>query len=159
MSKHVEAFKQKHLKSGEVIVATGEGYIGEMMGQGKNRQHNGVLLVSGERVVFYRKGLFGEVLESIPLKSITSIERKSLFGHRTIRLHTSHDQLEFKTISKAQEDSLTQAIESGRTADNTKTHTTVPASDALVQLAALRDAGIVTESEFIAKKAELLARM
>ena len=99
-SKHVAKFREAHLKPGEKIVAWGEGYIGEMMGSGDKTQHNGALIVTGERVVFYRKGFLGEVLETIPLPRITSIERKSMMGHRTIRMHTSHDQLEFKTFEK-----------------------------------------------------------
>lgn len=49
-------------RCGEQIVAWGEGYIGEMMGKGKDAQHNGVLSITGSRAAFYRKGLFGEVI-------------------------------------------------------------------------------------------------
>lgn len=84
------------------------------MGQGKDKQHNGALIVTGQRVAFYRKGFLGEVIETIPLKSITSIERKSTLGHRVIRIHTSHDDLEFKMFSKDAELALIEAIEAGR---------------------------------------------
>ncbi len=55
------------------------------MGSGKDAQQTGALIVTNVRVAFYRKGILGEVLENIPLKAITSIERKSLLGHRTIK--------------------------------------------------------------------------
>jgi hypothetical protein len=80
------------------VVATLEGYIGTIMGQGKNQQHNGQLIVTNQRVVFYRKGFLGEVFETIPLSKITSIEQKSFLGHRAVTLHTSHDELSFKTF-------------------------------------------------------------
>ena len=114
-SKHVAAFRTKHAKANEQIKAWAEGYIGKMMGKGNDTQHNGVLIVTGERVIFYRKGFFGEVIETIPLKNITSMERKSLLGHRTIRIHTSHDALEFKLFDQSAERLIVDSIEAGRT--------------------------------------------
>lgn len=167
-NKHVKAFQEKHAKAGESIASWGEGYIGEMMGKGKDTQHNGVLLVTGERVVFYRKGIFGEVIESIPLKAITSIERKSLLGHRTVRLHTSHDDLTFKTFKKEDEAALVAAIEAGRSAPSSTdpvgvglpqpTPTPSPL-EAIRQLGDLKAAGLLTEAEFESKKAALLSRI
>lgn len=160
--KHIIRFREAHLKAGESIIAWGEGYIGEMMGQGDKTQHNGVLIVTGDRVVFYRKGILGEVLESIPLKKITSIERRSVLGHRTIRLHTSHDQLEFKTFHKVQEADLIQAIETGRDKGESSVvsvESLNASTEVIRKLAELRDAGVITEVEFTAKKAELLKRL
>lgn len=157
-SKHVVAFRKRHLKQGENIVAWGKGYIGEMMGKGDDAQENGVLLISGERVAFYRKGLLGEVIETIPLKAITSIERKSLLGHRTIRIHTSHDALEFKTFDKATEQALVQAIENGRSSTAANPPQATNSLEMLHKLAELRAAGVITEDEFQSKKAALLAR-
>ena len=164
-TKHVRKFREKHLQSGEQIIAWGDGYTGNFMGSGKSAQKNGALLVTGSRVVFYQASLFGEINESIPLKSITSIERKSLMGHRTIHMHTSHDSLEFKSFKKEQDQALVDAIESGRGIAPAPVAT--PASSqnngdpmvALSKLADLKAAGILTEEEFSAKKAELLARV
>lgn len=163
-SKHVAKFRTAHLQQGESIVGWGDGYIGDMMGKGKKTQHNGSLIVTGSRVAFYRKGMFGEVLETIPLKSITSIERKSFMGHRSICIHTSHDSLEFKGFKKDKEQSLIDGIESGRGTDNTVPKTIAPtesgdAMAALSKLAELKNAGVLTEEEFATKKAELLAKI
>lgn len=161
-SKHVVKFKSSHLAAGEKVAEWGDGYIGEMMGKGAKQQHNGSLIVTDQRVAFYRKGLFGQVLESIPLKAITSIERKSFMGHRSIRLHTSHDALEFKTFEKDVEQALVTAIESGRSAASPAPVAAVAvpdASDTLKKLADLRDSGVLTDEEFAAKKAEILARI
>jgi hypothetical protein len=157
--KHVAVFRQKHMNSGEEIVAWGEGYIGEMMGTGKDRQHNGALIVTNNRVAFYRKGMLGEVLETIPLKSITSIERKSLMGHCTIGIHTSHDALTFKTFQKPKEQELVNAIEQGRGNHAAPQATSNSPLDALKKLAELKDAGILTEAEFQSKKADLLSKI
>ncbi|NNE17799.1 MAG: hypothetical protein HKN10_04900 [Myxococcales bacterium] len=158
-SKHVRAFSQNHLKPGESIVCSANGYIGEMMGSGDKTQHNGVLLVTGERVAFYRKGLLGEVLETIPLKSVTSIERKSLLGHRTINLHTSHDSLEFKISDKQAEQLLLDAIEAGRSAGAAPAQPTGDHLETLKKLAELKEAGVISEEDFAAKKADLLSKL
>lgn len=163
-SKHVTKFRAKHLQPGEQVVAWGEGYIGQMLGKGKDAQHNGVLIVTATRAAFYRKGLLGEVLETIPLKAITSIERKSFMGHRSIRLHTSHDALEFKSFKKDKEQTLVDAIEEGRNnGSQTAPVPAQPAGDdtmaALAKLGELKAAGVLTEDEFSSKKAELLARL
>ena len=158
-SKHVRAFSQNHLKPGESIVCSANGYIGEMMGSGDKTQRNGVLLVTCERVAFYRKGLLGEVLETIPLKNITSIERKSLLGHRTINMHTSHDSLEFKMSDKEAEQRLVDAIEAGRATGAAPAQATGDHLETLKKLAELKDAGVISEEEFETKKADLLSKV
>ena len=115
-SKHVNAFKNRHARGNEQVRAWAVGYVGEMMGSGKNAQHNGALIVTDQRVAFYRKGFFGEILETVPLKNLTSVERRSMLGHCVIRLHTSHDALEFKTFDKEAERAIANAIEDSREA-------------------------------------------
>ncbi|PKF51125.1 SHOCT domain-containing protein [Enterovibrio nigricans] len=163
-SKHVVKFKDRHLQSGESVLVWAEGYIGEMMGKGKDTQHNGVLMVTGSRVVFYRKGLLGEVLETIPLKAITSVERKSTLGHRVLRFHTSHDDLTFKTFAdKELEQRISDAVDSGRyQTEHAKIEPQQSEPDAvekLKKLAELKEAGVITESEFNEKKEKLLAEI
>ncbi|WP_407258274.1 PH domain-containing protein [Klebsiella quasipneumoniae] len=158
---HVEKFKLSHLNSGESVIAWAEGYIGKMMGSGKNTQHNGALIVTETRVAFYRKGFIGEVIETIPLKSITSIERKSTLGHRVIRVHTSHDDLEFKTFSKESELALVEAIESGRglrseTVASEKNKASSDPFEQLKKLSELKEAGVISDEEFQAKKSKLM---
>lgn len=56
-NKHVEKFKSSHLNSGESVIAWAEGYIGKMMGSGKDTQHNGALIVTETRVAFIVRDL------------------------------------------------------------------------------------------------------
>ena len=160
--KHVKKYRENHLRADDSILTWGEGYIGEMMGKGDNAQHNGTLIVTNELVVFYRKGVFGEILETIPLKKITSIERKSTLGHRTLRIHASHDDLAFKCMNKEHEQRLLDAIENGRIeseAPDAQAPSQESNLDKLKKLAELRDAGILTDEEFDAKKTQLLAEV
>lgn len=164
-NKHVVKFREKHLKPSEKIIAFGAGYIGEMMGSGDKTQHNGALVVTDTMVYFYRKGLLGEVLENMPLKGITSIERKSTLGHHTIRLHTSHDDLSFKCVeTKEVVQGLVDAIEAGRGASNSTEPSNIKqqeesAIDKIKKLAELKDAGVLTEEEFQEKKSQLLSKI
>jgi len=163
-SKHVAKFRASHLKASEAIKAFDDGYIGEAMGSGSKRQYNGSLIVTNERVAFYRKGIFGEVLETIPLKSITSIERKSLLGHRTIGIHTSHDALVFKTFNKDGEAKLIDAIEAGRNSSSASASNDAQTKqesplEQLKKLGELKDSGVITDEEFSIKKAELLEKI
>lgn len=126
-------------------------------------QRHGVLIITETRVVFYRKGFLGEIIETIPLKSLTSIERKSTFGHRVIRMHASHDALEFKTFEKDGEAALIKAIENGRHKAQA-VMAAAPVSkddnlDKIKKLAELKEAGVLTEEEFSAKKEKLLAEI
>jgi len=100
-TKHSKAFIASKLKSGETVVGHLEGWIGEMMGSGDKTQHNGQFILTNMRACFYRKGILGEVFEVIPLEKITSIETLSRMGYRVIRLHTSHDELAFKTFESS----------------------------------------------------------
>lgn len=160
-NKHVTAFKKSHLRSGESIKAFGQGYIGKAMGSGKDKQHNGVLIITESKVTFYRKGFIGEVIQNIPLKSITSIERKSTLGHRIIKIHTSHDDLEFKTFDKDAEIILIDMIEAGRNLDTINTHQVdkAPSDDnysKLKSLTKMKDEGLITDFEFAVKRKEIL---
>lgn len=163
-NKHLGKFTASHLQKDETVVAWAEGYIGNVMGSGKDRQYNGALIVTSVRVAFYRKGILGEVIENIPLKAITSIERKSTLVHRSIRIHTSHDALEFKTFSKEGEVALINAIESGRglqknASEGDRLVEKDDPFEQLKKLSELKEAGILSEEEFRSKKQEIMQKI
>ena len=162
--KHVIKFRESYLKSSEDIVSWLGGLSGDIKGTGDKKPHGGVLIVTNERVVFYRKGFFGEIQESILLNDITSIDRKSMLGHHVLRIHTSHDQIQFNTfVGKEPEQQLIDAIEAGRNKSNAAPQTQVlsqsdPIND-LKKLGELKELGVITTEEFQEKKTFLLAKM
>ena len=97
-NKHAKAFETNKLKKGEKVLDCIEGYIGDMMGKGKDTQHNGSLILTNDRVSFYRKGFFGEVIRNIPLRKISSVDYDSTLGHKTIELHATYDSIRFKSF-------------------------------------------------------------
>ena len=85
-------------------------------------------------------------------------------GYRVLRLHTAHDDLEFKTLApKGLFDTLLAHLE--RLRNEPAGGSVAPAAsaesitDQIKKLGELRDAGFLTNDEFNAKKAELLARL
>jgi len=167
-SKHIVKFKELHLKQNEKIVAWSDGYIGNLMGKGDDTQQNGVLLTTNERVVFYRKGIMGEVIEAIPLKNINSLERKSALMKHTISIHSSGNKIEFKSLNKDENERLVTAIEAQQVAINQDVkkpevnQTESQDEDVfakLKKLGELKELGVITDDEFNDKKSKLMERI
>lgn len=152
-------FRNRQQRDDENILGWAKGYIGKLMGQGKDRQVNGVLVVTDRRSVFYSKGLLSERVETIMHDKVSSVEKSAMLGHHTVIVHTSGNDLEFKCMISEQANSVYRLI------DELKGGGTNPASapreeDTLAKLerlGALRDRGILSDEEFAAEKAKLLA--
>lgn len=157
-NKHVLAFKNDKLMDQEFIQHHLDGWVGEMMGKGKTKQHNGQFILTNKRICFYRKGILGEVFETIPLEKISSVETLSMMGYRVLRCHTSNDELAFKTFETREIfDVAYEKLEKLRS-----TSPTLPAtpsgsvSDELLKLARMKDQGILSEEEFAALKRKMI---
>jgi hypothetical protein len=162
--KHIGTFRQDKLMPEETVEAQLDGWLDKPSGQGGVIKHNGQFVLTNKRACFYSKAPFEEIFETIPLSKITSIETSSLMGYRVLRLHTAHDDLEFKTLEpKVLFDKLLAHLERLRNEPTRgSVDLTVSAesiTDQIKKLGELRDAGFLTNDEFNAKKAELLARL
>jgi hypothetical protein len=162
--KHIGTFRQDKLMPEETLEAQLDGWLDKPTGQGGVIKHNGQFVLTNKRACFYSKAPFEEIFETIPLSKITSVETSSLMGYRVLRLHTAHDDLEFKTLEpKAFFDKLLAHLE--RLRNEPAGGSVAPAvsaesiTDQIKKLGELRDAGFLTNDEFNAKKAELLARL
>ena len=162
--KHTGTFRQDKLMPDETLEAQLDGWLDKPTGQGGVIKHNGQFVLTNKRACFYSKAPFEEIFETIPLSKITSVETSSLMGYRVLRLHTAHDDLEFKTLEpKALFDTLLAHLE--RLRNEPAGGSVAPAAsaesimDQIKKLGELRDAGFLTNDEFNAKKAELLARL
>jgi len=155
--KHTGTFRQDKLMPDETIEAQLDGWLDKPTGQGGVIKHNGQFVLTNKRACFYSKAPFEEIFETIPLSKITSVETSSLMGYRVLRLHTAHDDLEFKTLeAKVLFDTLLAHLERLR---NEPAASADSITDQIKKLGELRDAGFLTNDEFNAKKAELLARL
>ena len=161
--KHMRAFQQDKLMPEETLEAHLTGWLDKKYGQGGLVKHMGQFVLTNKRACFYSEAPFEEVFETMPLSKITSVETSSLMGRRVVRLHTAHDDLEFKTLEpKALFNKVIAHLE--RLRNEPTSGSVAPASaecvtDQIKKLGELRDAGLLTNDEFNTKKAELLARL
>lgn len=93
----IETFRQDKLMPDETLEADIKGWLDRETGQGVI-QHNGQFVLTNKRACFYSEAPFEEIFETIPLSKITSVETSSLMGRHVLRVHTAHDDLEFKTL-------------------------------------------------------------
>lgn len=154
----LQKFRTRQLRDGEQVLEWAKGYTGKMMGKGKDRQINGVLVVTDRRTVFYSKGLLSEHVETIMHDKVSSVEKAALMGHHTVIVHTSGNDLEFKCMIGEQANKVYHLIDELKGGGQPKA---APSADdqiaKLERLAALRDKGILSDEEFTTEKAKLLA--
>ena len=96
-NEHIGIFRQDKLMPDETLEAHIKGWLDRKTGQGVI-QHDGQFVLTNKRACFYSEAPFEEIFETIPLSKITSVETSSLMGYRVLRVHTAHDDLEFKTL-------------------------------------------------------------
>ena len=163
-NKHIGTFRQDKLMPDETLEADLKGWLDKKTGQGGLIQHKGQFVLTNKRACFYSKVPFEEIFETIPLSKITSVETSSLMDYRVLRVHTAHDDLEFKTLEpKALFDNVVAHLERLRYEPTAGSVASTASADSVAnqikKLGELRDAGLLTNDEFNAKKAELLARL
>lgn len=139
-----------------------------LLAQGTYDDNQGIVALTDERLLFLFHGVVKKAQEDFPLRGITSVQTKS--GLVTGELHVTVSGLR-STISgvvKGDLAPLAQAIREGMTAAQRPAPaapSAPPAAaaadpyEALSKLAQLRDAGVISEEEFLAKKQDILSRL
>lgn len=152
-----------HLDEGEAAELSVLGaYETKRMGQDTVR--NGVLIATENRLVFYAKRMGGYDLESFPYENISSFEQgKNMMGGN-VSFFASGNKVFVKWIKDGDLRGLVEYVRSrmGKkkpSDDNASAAPTESITDQLTKLGELRDAGVLTDDEFQAKKADLLGRM
>lgn len=158
-----------HLEASEQVLAAVQGtYETSILGSDSVR--SGVLIATQGRIVFYAKKLGGYDLESFAYRNVSSFEQgKNMMGHN-ITFFASGNKVHMKWISdpNAREEFVSivkKSLGASHPAQLAAAAAAPPAAAsagilvALKQLGELHDAGVLSESEFSAKKAELLARL
>lgn len=162
-NKHVDRFTAEHLMPGETVrdwvKARRDGDAIE-----------GVLIATTARLVYYRSGFLSEKIEAWTIERISSVECKVKLVFTDLVVYTSGDRIKVeiwseKSLARAFVSLLQLAINqpAGAPPQSPTPSASAPPSDdpmaMLTKLGALRDAGVLTEEEFIAKKTEILARI
>lgn len=170
-----------HLNPGEQVASAVQGtYETKILGSDSVR--TGILMATDTRIVFYAKKLGGYDLESFQYGNVSSFEQsKGMMGH-SISFFATGNKVTMKWISDAAAmQQFVAAVKQGMSpvasappgnmpgrnvAQQPTPQAGTPALsdhasiiDAIKQLGDLHQAGILSEQEFSAKKAELLARL
>ena len=110
-SGNVKEFEKRQCRSSEQPYLWATGWIGSMMGKGDDKQRNGALIVTNERVVFYLKGMMSEVCESIPLNRITSVSFSKTMAKSELTVHAPGNELEFKSLEAEATAAIREALD------------------------------------------------
>lgn len=152
---------ERVLEGEDVIDAVSGAVDGKVLGNAKGKQ-NGVLVLTGNRVIFYyKKMLGGYMTEDYPISKISSVNFGMGMMGGEIKLHASGNDLHMVWIPKDEgAEEFAKAIKSQMV--DQKQETKVPSNDEpdvadqIKKLADLKDQGILTEDEFTTKKKQLL---
>jgi hypothetical protein len=149
---------QEHLGPSEVVLASCFGFYSARLFK-TDPTRSGILVATNSQVLFFGKKLLGHWLEALPYDHITSIEvRKSGFA-RSLRLVTSREwvQLDTGRDQIPQFEGLERVIREhvslqGRRPQPPQTHP----GERLRQLEKLHADGLLTDTEFEAKRAAII---
>lgn len=149
------ALIEANLQPGEQVIASVKGVDGSI---------TGALVVTNQRFVFFGSNGLKRERRGYPLSQITSIEHENnKLGNDYLRVAVPSGREKY-LVGRGDEvkQFVATALSTLAQAQNPAT-AAPPASadvtDQLAKLGQLRDAGVLTDEEFAAKKAELLARL
>ncbi|MER5184781.1 PH domain-containing protein [Streptomyces sp. NPDC002896] len=151
----------EHLAPGETV---------RFLAAGTYDEAAGLVALTDRRVLMLRHGFTGSQLTDFPLERISSVQTSSTLGLGTLKIHVSGNVSTIKQIATRDLGPLADAIraEMGKITESALARTSLAPAPApfqpdvfaqIAKLSELHAAGILNDSEFQTKKAELLARL
>jgi hypothetical protein len=159
MAQLLQQFKE-HLEPDEVVSITLCGAY-EVKILGKDSVRTGILVATDRQVVFYAKKMFGYDMEAFSYAAISSIEvSKGFMGH-AVTFFASGNKATLKWISEGDVTTFCSIVKQRiqKNEVNTSTPTSEGIPELIQKLAALHNAGVLSDEEFQTKKTELLSRL
>ena len=154
---------REHFDLGEEAVASVLG-VYEIKMLGGDTVRNGMLVATNRRLVFFAKKFGGFELEMFPYNNISSIEMgKNLLGHH-ISFFASGNKVKVKWIRQGNIQGFLKFVKSRISEVDAATEEISPPEsvnplEQIETLGKLHKASVISDSEFEAKKAELLQRI
>jgi len=145
-----------HLLEGETV---------RFIAEATYEDDQGILVLTDVRLLFLFHGVMRQRKEDFPLRLISSVQTKSGMVKGEMKVFVSGNSASISGILKSDLRPLADAVRQGMATQHAAPPTAPPAAaaddpyEALHKLASLRDAGVLTEEEFEAKKQDLLGRM
>ncbi|KZF06620.1 hypothetical protein A2J03_24290 [Rhodococcus sp. EPR-157] len=133
------------------------------LAQGLYNGNQGMLVLTNQRLFFFDKKFLGSHIEEFDLSAITSLGQTKAMGGETINISISGRSAEIKQVAHGRSDVVIRAFRQVKRDSSaprgTQASETHDPADQIRRLAELHDAGILTDAEFDAKKADLLRRI
>lgn len=147
-----------------------DGETVQRMTTGTYGKGTGLVVLTDRRLLFVQDGVMSKTTEDFPMDKVSSVQWTSGMLTGDIVIFASGNKSEIKTVNKDDGKEIVDLIrhrlsappQSPPAAPQAAAPPPAAAADPIEQLkrlGELRDAGIVTDAEFEAKKAELLSRM
>jgi hypothetical protein len=133
------------------------------LAQGVYGGNQGMLVLTTKRLFFFDKASFGAKVEEFDFAAINSLGHSTSRGGEVIDIAISGRMAEITNVAPGRGGTFIQAFRDLRAANDRPAPPVTAASpdvvDQIKKLGELRDAGVLTDDEFAAKKTQLLARM
>jgi hypothetical protein len=133
--------------------------------------HGCLLVLSDQRLLFLREGRIRNTVEEVPIRALTSVGSRRRLGNGALLVTVAGNAEVWPMTSGTHSERVSEAIRQvmrqhvvavTQAASSEPLTAPAPMADPIAQLqklGELRDAGILTDEEFAAKKASILARM
>jgi hypothetical protein len=148
----------EHLWEGETVERITSGTYGSDAG-------TGIVALTDRRIIFLKDGWMSKTSEDFPIEKISSVQWSSGLMLGTLTIFASGNKAEIKNMQKVDGKEMADLVRSRLSggAAAVPSPAPEPAGNPIIQqireLGELRDAGLLSEVEFEAKKAELLKRI
>jgi len=127
--------------------------------QGLYNSKMGMLVATDRRLIFVDKGLFGGLtVEDFPYDRITSIQYETGLVQGKIRVYASGNRADIEAVTKALVQPFAESIRARISSGSSATKTAVDDIVGKIErLGELRAQGVLSDEEFSAAKARLIA--
>lgn len=141
-----------------------DGETVERMTTGQYGKGQGLVVMTDRRLLFVQDGMTSKTTEDFPYSRVSSVSFSSGMALGTLTVFASGNKAEIKNMNKDDGRGMADALR-GRLAEAPGVSSAPPTgasaapvdvADQLGKLAALRDAGVLTDEEFAAQKAKIL---
>ncbi len=145
----------EHLWEGETV---------ERMTTGAYGNGTGLIVLTDRRMLFVQDGVMSKRSEDFPLEKVSSVQWSSGLMLGTITIFASGNKTEIKNVNKDDGKEIVDVLRARVSVPKAEPPTAAGTAHTdiigqIKQLGELKEAGVLSQEEFEAKKAELLRRL
>lgn len=165
LSRQIRFAVRRELKKLPDVLAEGE--VIETMAQGAYDRKNGLVVLTDRRVVFLEEGMMRHRLEDFPYAKISSVQSEKGMMYGKVTIFASGNSAKIENVHPKERaveigDFIRNRLDSVGAAPTPPPAATTPQltpQERIVRITTMRDEGLLTEDEYQAKRAEILAEL